>query len=222
VSPGRDRDSKLLHSPSISAQDNPRPLVSTWEPHFIERKEEAESVGERISLRKDGLIPATLVAGTGLASSSLMSVRKTETPWFQHLFDSERDRRVRPRKTHIIEHLQPLKRSEGERFDDATSCRIRQRLMQKGCEIATLLADVLSGKNRESELRALPVHDKPGERPEEKLRRYLELIESRRRLLDAGDDAYGRCDVCGVDLGATALDEMPWADRCLEHAATKL
>ena len=92
--------------------------------------------------------------------------------------------------------------------------------MKKGLEIATLLADVLAGKDKARDLQALAFGGKPGERPEEKLRRYLELIEAKRALLDAADDAFGRCETCGIDLGITALREMPWADRCPPHAAS--
>jgi RNA polymerase-binding transcription factor DksA len=127
---------------------------------------------------------------------------------------------VKHAKKPLTDYLRAKGCIEGVRFDDSTTRRIRQRLMQKGGQIATLLADVLAGKDHEHELRALPIHDKPGERPDEKLRRYLELIESRRRLIDAGDDAYGRCEVCGIDLGAAALEEMPWADRCVAHPVT--
>ena len=60
---------------------------------------------------------------------------------------------------------------------------------------------------------------RPGMRPAEKLRKALDQIERRRELLDAGDDRFGRCDVCGADLGEDALGEMAWADRCRDHYA---
>lgn len=83
--------------------------------------------------------------------------------------------------------------------------------------LATLLAEVLAGK-RPPQLAQL-MAQKPGIRPDEALRLALSQIEQRRRLLDEGDDRYGRCDACGADLGAMALGEMPWADRCATHAA---
>ena len=49
------------------------------------------------------------------------------------------------------------------------------------------------------------------------LRWALDQVENRRKLLDARDDSYGRCEVCGEDLGELALGEMPWADRCRAH-----
>ena len=89
--------------------------------------------------------------------------------------------------------------------------------MARGLTLATLLADVLAGK-RPPALEAL-LAAKPGKRPEEVLRLALDQVEGRRRLLDADDDRFGRCDVCGADLGEVALGEMAWADRCAEHSA---
>jgi RNA polymerase-binding transcription factor DksA len=103
------------------------------------------------------------------------------------------------------------------RFEPDTRARMRRGLMRKGRELAGLLADVLAGLDRSRALRGLALDDKPGERPEEKLRRYLGLVEARRSLLDAGSDDYGRCEMCGAELPAMALVEMPWADRCPAH-----
>ncbi|WP_428265842.1 hypothetical protein [Haliangium sp.] len=108
------------------------------------------------------------------------------------------------------------------RLDDDTRARYRKALLRKGKAIADELADFLAGKRGRGLLRTnlLPrsAH-KPGMRPEERLRAYLEHVESRRRLLDAGDDRFGRCDVCGDDLGPAVLDQMPWADVCQACAA---
>ena len=104
------------------------------------------------------------------------------------------------------------------RFDPATLARLRRDLMRRGQTLATLLTEVLAGK-RPPELAAL-LAQQPGQRPEEVLRRALDQLEARRRLIDAGDDRYGRCDVCAAELGPIALAEMPWADRCAAHAAS--
>jgi hypothetical protein len=101
--------------------------------------------------------------------------------------------------------------------DDVLRARLRRGLLDRGRVLATLLAEVLAGKKIEAKLGALGVEGKPGMRPEEKLRLALDQIEARRRLLDAGDDRFGRCDACGTDLGELALSEMPWADRCRAH-----
>lgn len=104
------------------------------------------------------------------------------------------------------------------RFDPGTLQRLRKGVMRRGQALATLLSEVLAGKASERELDAIGLSAKPGMRPEERLRLALDQVEARRALIDAGDDAYGRCDVCGADLGLAALDEVPWADRCREHA----
>lgn len=103
------------------------------------------------------------------------------------------------------------------RFDTDVTARLRRDLLRRGLTLATLLSQVLAGK-RPPELAAL-LAQRPGKRPEEALRLALDQVEMRRKLLDSGDDRYGRCDACGIDLGAAALGEMPWADRCPAHAA---
>lgn len=107
-------------------------------------------------------------------------------------------------------------------LDDALRARLRRGLLDRGRVLATLLAEVLAGKRiaaLEARLGPLGVEGKPGMRPEEKLRLALDQVEGRRRLLDAGDARFGRCDECGVELGELALAEMPWADRCRAHTA---
>jgi RNA polymerase-binding transcription factor DksA len=104
------------------------------------------------------------------------------------------------------------------RLDPATLARLRRDLMRRGQTLATLLAEVLAGK-QPPELAEL-LAQKPGKRPEEVLRLALDQIEERRRLIDAGDDRYGRCDVCRAELDPVALSEMPWADRCAAHATS--
>ena len=104
------------------------------------------------------------------------------------------------------------------RFDPGTLAMLRRDVMRRGQVLATLLADVLGGK-RPPQLAEL-LAQKPGKRPEEVLRLALDQIERRRKLIDSGDDRYGRCEICGEDLGMAALAQMPWADRCAKHAAT--
>lgn len=82
----------------------------------------------------------------------------------------------------------------------------------------TLLAEVVSGKDRTAALEALGFL-KPGIRPDQALRAALDRIERRRLLLVSDDARYGCCEICGSDLGASVLEEAPWADRCRAHAA---
>lgn len=103
-------------------------------------------------------------------------------------------------------------------FDPDRRERLRRRLLERGSILATLLAEVLAGKDKTSALRALGVL-RPGIRPEEALRKALDQIERRRLLLVSDDARYGTCEICGIDLGAAALEEMPWADRCPAHSA---
>jgi DnaK suppressor protein len=40
------------------------------------------------------------------------------------------------------------------------------------------------------------------------------------RALDKLDeDTYGSCDVCGAPIGRERLEAIPWAVRCIDHAA---
>jgi hypothetical protein len=103
------------------------------------------------------------------------------------------------------------------RFAAPTLAAFRKHLMARGQTLATLLSQVLAGKHPPG-LTAL-LDAKPGLRPEEVLRLALDQIETRRKLIDADDDRFGRCDICGTDLGEAALGEMAWADRCQTHAA---
>jgi hypothetical protein len=103
------------------------------------------------------------------------------------------------------------------RFAPDTVARFRRAIMQRGLALATILSELLAGKDKTPALTAMGVVGKPGMRPEEKVRRALDQVEARRKLIDADDDRYGRCDVCGDDLGEVALGELPWADRCQKH-----
>jgi hypothetical protein len=104
------------------------------------------------------------------------------------------------------------------RFPPETIAILRRDLMKRGSVLATRLSDVLAGKRPPDVLSI--INAKPGLRPEEALRFALDQVESRRKLLDEGDDRYGRCDVCATEIPIAALREMPWADRCPRHAST--
>jgi hypothetical protein len=102
-------------------------------------------------------------------------------------------------------------------LDAPTRARLRKALLRKGGAIAAELAELLGGKGKKPAIttKELPAFaHKPGMRPEERLRAYLDHVEACRRRLDADDARYGRCQVCGADIGVAALEQMPWADRC--------
>lgn len=40
-----------------------------------------------------------------------------------------------------------------------------------------------------------------------------------RALVKIDDSTYGKCDVCGNDIGVARLDALPAASRCVECAA---
>jgi hypothetical protein len=101
------------------------------------------------------------------------------------------------------------------RFASPTLAIMRKGLMERGRTVSTLLSQVLAGK-RPTAITAM-LDAKPGLRPEEVLRLALDQLETRRKLIDAGDDAFGRCEICSADLGEASLGEMPWADRCRLH-----
>jgi hypothetical protein len=103
------------------------------------------------------------------------------------------------------------------RFDRSTKQELHRRLLKRGYVLATLLGDVLAGKDRTVELARLGL-ERPGRQPEEQLRDALNQVEWRRRLLDADDDRYGRCGICNLALDDRALEQMAWADRCEAHA----
>jgi hypothetical protein len=98
---------------------------------------------------------------------------------------------------------------------------MRQALLKKGKEVADKLAKALAGLN--VRLEQIPARGlgSPGMRPEEKLRAYLDLINAKRRALEANDGSYGLCAFCGQPFSEVELDQVPWVDehaRCLAQA----
>lgn len=57
-------------------------------------------------------------------------------------------------------------------------------------------------------LSAVPAHDK--------LQAMLDEVTRAQEKLAEG--SYGRCDVCGADIGSGRLEARPWATHCLQHA----
>ena len=100
------------------------------------------------------------------------------------------------------------------REDPEAVARVRSRLMAKGQNVASRLAEVLAGKD--INLSALGDNNVKRLRPEERLRAFLDLINRKRQTLDNSPNDFGRCEACNADLGLVALQEMPWAERCRE------
>jgi RNA polymerase-binding transcription factor DksA len=85
----------------------------------------------------------------------------------------------------------------------------KRALLAKGRELAELLSALLAGKKvRVEDL----ISGTPGETPEEKLRRYLALVDGKITAIAAG--AYGRCDKCGNPIPDVELEQLPWAESC--------
>ncbi len=85
-------------------------------------------------------------------------------------------------------------------------------LARKGMDLYTLLTDVLAGKNVTLTTLKMPHEQKPGEKKEEQLRRYLDLVSRAQKRL--GTPAWGRCVRCQARLAEIVLDEAPWTELC--------
>ena len=56
---------------------------------------------------------------------------------------------------------------------------------------------------------------KPGERPVERLRRFMSLVDSKIQASRPGAaPGYGLCESCETPLPFIELEQLPWADRC--------
>ena len=88
----------------------------------------------------------------------------------------------------------------------------KRALLAKGADVASLLEQLLSGKDVDlgAGIPQLGADDK-----ELRLRRFLELID--RGIKRTGTDRFGRCAVCGDPLAQLVLDEQPWTERCVLH-----
>jgi RNA polymerase-binding transcription factor DksA len=89
---------------------------------------------------------------------------------------------------------------------------LKRMLLKKGSEINAKLVDILNGKTVN-----IMEPLKPGETKEERLRRFLALIDS--RLVAIRNGEYGKCIQCGDPLPFAHLEQIPWIDTCQKHAA---
>ncbi len=90
--------------------------------------------------------------------------------------------------------------------------RWRQQLAFKGQGLYAALSDVLAGKNVTLTTLKLPHEQKPGERPEERLRRFLDQVSRAQKRL--GTPAWGLCPRCQAPVPEVVLDEAPWTETC--------
>src|SRR4051812_21889744 len=95
---------------------------------------------------------------------------------------------------------------------DEEIAKLKRQLLKKGAEINEKLVALLNGKqvNIMEQL-------KPGETKEERLRRFLKLIDD--QLVRIRQGTYGKCEKCGDSLPFAHLQEAPWIDTCQACAA---
>jgi RNA polymerase-binding transcription factor DksA len=91
---------------------------------------------------------------------------------------------------------------------------LRRLLLKKGSEINDKLVAILNKKNP-SMMDIIAA--KPGETPEERLRRFLKLVDDQIQRVRAG--TYGTCATCGDGLPYAHLEQVPWIDTCQVCAA---
>ena len=101
---------------------------------------------------------------------------------------------------------------ESRALSTAQITKLRHDLGQKGMEVNARLTQVLAGMNARLSDIKMPHEQKPGLRPEEKLRRYLDqIIRAQRRL---GTPDWGLCTICGAQIPQAQLDDSPWKEAC--------
>lgn len=97
-------------------------------------------------------------------------------------------------------------------LDERQIRQLHQQLLKKGTELNEKLVQLLSGERVELES---IVSARPGERPVERLRRFLDLIDSKIQATRRDSpNSYGFCELCGTQLPFSELEQMPWAERC--------
>lgn len=90
--------------------------------------------------------------------------------------------------------------------------RWQRDLTRKGMDLYAVLSEVLAGKNATLATLKLPHEQKPGERKEERLRRYLDQVSRAQKRLTT--PAWGKCVKCGAALADAVLNEAPWTEAC--------
>ena len=103
------------------------------------------------------------------------------------------------------------------RFTKADRKRYRRELMRKGWDVNQKLTAVLAGKNVTMSTTKMPHEMKPGLKPEEKLRLWLDQIVRAQNRLQTPE--FGACVECGEAFPKGALDDVPWLETCADCLA---
>lgn len=90
--------------------------------------------------------------------------------------------------------------------------RWRRDLMRKGMDVNAKLTELLSKQNATLATLDLPGQGKPGEKPIERLQRFLRQISAAQQRL--ATPQWGKCQRCGAVLPLAALDDAPWIEDC--------
>ena len=98
------------------------------------------------------------------------------------------------------------------RFSPTDIKRYRRELARKGWEVNQKLTDLLAKKDARMSTIKLPNEQKPGLRPDEKMRMWLDQIMRAQKRL--GTDEFGKCIECGEEFAKGALDDTPWLETC--------
>lgn len=90
--------------------------------------------------------------------------------------------------------------------------RHRRELMRKGMSLNERLTELLASQNMTLATIEFPHEQKPGLKPKEKVRMFLDqVIRAQRRL---GTEAWGTCVTCGVRFDDAMMDDSPWLEEC--------
>ncbi len=97
--------------------------------------------------------------------------------------------------------------------------KLRRDLLRKGGDINHALTRLLAGENATLATIKLPDEDKPGIKPKERLRLFLDQIVRAQKRLDTPQ--WGLCVECSEPFSEAALEEVPWLEYCAECDADR-
>lgn len=107
-----------------------------------------------------------------------------------------------------------LRDMQDSTMDKARESRLRRELGRKGMAVNEKLTRMLAGENLTLTEVVFPQDAKPGMKPKERLRLFLDqVIRAQQRL---GTPEFGRCVTCGAAFPDAAIDDTPWLEECRE------